>query len=251
MDNELHDVRDQLNESSSQTAALGSLKRKLEAELMALKAEFDDAMNELKSADDRGKKAMLDAARLADELRQEQEHSAHVERLRKALESQLKEMQARLDDAEGSALKGGKKVIAKLEQRIRDLEVELDSEQRRFAESQKNFAKQDRRCKELQFQVEEDKKSQDRLQDLIENLQEKLKAYKRQAEEAEEVANVNLAKYRQLQQQLGDAEERAELAENSLSKLRSKNRSGTSLGPGGGISPSPSMVRSFSRNRFD
>lgn len=128
-------------------------------------------MNELKASEERGKKAMMDAAKLADELRQEQEHSAHVERLRKGLEAQLKvprtlfltsqrsnlmpfqEMQARLDEAEGSALKGGKKVIAKLEQRIRDLEIELDGEQRRYAEAQKNFAKQDRRCKELQFQV--------------------------------------------------------------------------------------------------
>lgn len=65
----------------------------------------------------------------------------------------FQELQIRLDEAENSALKGGKKVITKLEQRIRELEVELDAEQRRYAEAQKNFAKQDRRCKELQFQV--------------------------------------------------------------------------------------------------
>lgn len=47
-------------------------------------------MVELKSSEERGKKAMLDAARLADELRQEQEHSAHVERLRRGFEGQLK-----------------------------------------------------------------------------------------------------------------------------------------------------------------
>lgn len=39
-----------------------------------------------------------DAARLAEELRQEQEHSMHNERLRKGLEQQLKEMQVRLDE---------------------------------------------------------------------------------------------------------------------------------------------------------
>ena len=41
-----------------------------------------------------------------------------VERLRKGLEQQIKDLQTRLDEAEGNALKGGKRVIAKLEQRV-------------------------------------------------------------------------------------------------------------------------------------
>ncbi len=63
-------------------------------------------------------------------------------------------MQTRLDEAEAAALKGGKKVIAKLEQRVRELEQELDGEQRRYQDVNKNLAKQDRRNRELQFQVE-------------------------------------------------------------------------------------------------
>ena len=63
--------------------------------------------------------AEADTARLADELRREQEHAIHVERLRKGLEQQVKDLQTRLDEAEGNALKGGKRVIAKLEQRVR------------------------------------------------------------------------------------------------------------------------------------
>lgn len=62
-------------------------------------------------------------------------------------------MQVRLDEAEAAALKGGKKVIAKLEQRVRELESELDGEQRRFQDANKNLAKADRRARELQFQV--------------------------------------------------------------------------------------------------
>jgi phage shock protein A len=83
----------------------------------------------------------------------EQEHSMHNERLRKGLEQQLKEMQVRLDEAESAALKGGKKIITKLEERIRALEQELDGEQRRCADAQKNSGKLDRRVRELQFQV--------------------------------------------------------------------------------------------------
>ena len=54
--------------------------------------------------------AISDASRLAEELKQEQDHSTTLEQARRALENQAKEMQARLDEAEQAALKGGKKV---------------------------------------------------------------------------------------------------------------------------------------------
>ena len=62
--------------------------------------------------------------------------------------------------------------------------MELDSEQRRHAETQKNMRKADRRLKELAFQSDEDRKNQERLQDLVEKLQAKIKTYKRHVEEA-------------------------------------------------------------------
>lgn len=74
--------------------------------------------NEVKAADERAKKAVADAARLTDELRAEQEHSQQIEKFRKGLEGQIKELQVRLEEAEAQALKGGKKMIAKLEQRV-------------------------------------------------------------------------------------------------------------------------------------
>ena len=62
-------------------------------------------------------------------------------------------MQTKLDEAESSALKGGKKALSKLEQRIRELEGELDGEQKRHTETQKNARKSDRRLKEITYQV--------------------------------------------------------------------------------------------------
>merc|ERR1719436_1665506 len=67
-------------------------------------------------------------------------------------------MQARLDDAESNALKGGKKAIHKMETRIRELESEMDAETRRYADAQKNMRKSERHMKELIYQQEEDKK---------------------------------------------------------------------------------------------
>jgi len=101
---------------------------------------------------------------------------------------QIKELQAHLDDAEASAMKGGKRTLAKLEQRVRELELELESEQRRYQEADKNARKQERRMKELSLQADEDRKTQDRLNDMVDKLQQKIKTYKRQVEEAVDAA---------------------------------------------------------------
>ena len=82
------------------------------------------------------------------------------------------------------AMKGGKKTVTKLEQRVRELEVELETEQRRYQETEKNMRKQERRVKELALQAEEDRKAHDQLKGSVDNLQQKIKTYKRQVEEA-------------------------------------------------------------------
>lgn len=70
------------------------------------------------------------------------------------------------------------------------------------------------------YQAEEDKKSVNRLQDLVDKLTAKSKNYKVQAEEAEENASINLGRYRKIQHEVDEARERAEIAENNLNKIR-------------------------------
>merc|ERR1711997_365005 len=161
----------------------------------------------------------------AEELKKEQDQSSHLERMKKNMENSVKDLQLRLDEAEQVALKGGKKQVQKLEARMRELENELDSEQRRTADSIKANRKMERRIKEVTYQSEEDKKNLSRVQDLVDKLQVKVKTYKRQAEESEEQANANLSKLRKLQHELDESEERADMAESALNKLRAKARS--------------------------
>merc|ERR1712060_783448 len=72
--------------------------------------------------------------------------------------------------------------------RIRELEAELGSTQAQTGESVKAFQRTDRKVKELKFAQDEDKKNQDRMSDLANKLQQKIKTYKQQIEEAEEIA---------------------------------------------------------------
>merc|ERR1712061_706519 len=181
-------------------------------------------------SEEKSKKAMVDAARIADELRSEQGAALGFERDRKLLECQVKDMQQRLDEAETNALKGGKKAMNKMETRIRELESEVDAEARRCGDAHKNLRKPERRIKEMTYAQDEDRKNHERMQALIDQLQSKIKSYKKQIEEAEEIAALNLAKFRQAQAQLAESTERADLNDQVLAKAKAKGRSG-SIGP--------------------
>ena len=184
-------------------------------------------MAEAQMAEEKASKAMVDAARLADELRQEQEFAQQYERDRKLLECQCKDAQVKLDEAEANALKGGKKAMNKVETRIRELQSELEAENRRFSDSQKNLRKSERKIKEITYASDEDRKNHERMQALIDQLQLKIKTYKKQIEEAEEIAALNLAKFRQTQAQLQESEERADLNEQAFAKYKIKGRAGS------------------------
>merc|ERR1712203_680001 len=117
---------------------------KLESEMQTLHGDLDEMVGEAKISEGKATKAAVDAARLAEELRAEQDVAGGFERERKLLECQVKDCQTRLDDAEANALKGGKKAMNKMETRIRELESEVDAEQRRMADATKNLRKTER-----------------------------------------------------------------------------------------------------------
>merc|ERR1712154_313683 len=102
--------------------------------------------------------------------------------------------------------------LAKLESRIREVEIELASCQSKTSDATKAFSKAERKTKELEFQMEEDSKNQARISALANSMQQKIAKYKKQLEEAEEIAALNLAKYRKAQQELEEQEERSDLA---------------------------------------
>merc|ERR1711878_124971 len=224
---ELSDTNEQLSELTCQNQAIAGAKRKLEAEMQTLNGDLDEMGSEAALSEDKAKKSMVDAARLAEELRAEQDLALSFEKDRKLLECQVKDVQQRLDEAETNALKGGKKAMNKMESRIRELNSELDAENRRFADSQKNLRKSERHIKELTFASDEDRKNPERMQILIDQLQGKIKAYKKQIEEAEEIAALNLAKFRAAQGNLAETGERADVNKQALAKYKAKARAGS------------------------
>merc|ERR1712088_612530 len=121
-------------------------KRRMESAVHTLHAEIDDSLTQAKA--------------------------------KRALEAQITELEMRLGEANELAAKGGRTAMAKLETRIRELEIELGSTQAKTGENFKSFQKAERHVKELQFQHDEDKKNQDRMSELAVKLQQKIKPSK-------------------------------------------------------------------------
>merc|ERR1712098_935210 len=192
---ELAESRNAVNEMTSINSKAASDKRALEGAVHTLHGEIDDMLQQAKNSEEKAKKAMVDAARLADELRAEQDHTNTQSKAKRALETQLSELEQKFADANENAIRGGRAAMAKLESRIRELEIELGNVQAHTGESSKSYQKSERRVKELAFQIDEDKKNQERMSELATKLQQKIKTYKKQIEEAEEIAALNLAKF--------------------------------------------------------
>lgn len=141
VEQELSDAADRIAELAATSNNLNLVKRQCEHSMAQYKNEYDEVVVELKNSEERVKRSTLDAARLMEELRTEQvqcfflleckffkllltvfslfkEHSVQAEKVRRNLEVQVSDLQSRLDSAESTALKGGKKIIQKLEQRV-------------------------------------------------------------------------------------------------------------------------------------
>merc|ERR1712051_418019 len=180
IDAEIASARNAVSEMQTINSKDQTVKRGLEAAIHTVSAEIDATLMSAKNAEEKSKKAMMDASRLADELRGEQDHTTTQLAQKRSAEASLTELESKLASAEAAAMKGNQRA--------------------------------ERKVKELQFAQDEDKKNQDRMSELANKLQAKIKTYKQQIEEAEEIAALNLAKFRKAQQELEENEERAKMA---------------------------------------
>merc|ERR1711950_103145 len=115
LDSELADARNAVNEMGVINSRAMHDKRNVESMIHTLQAEIDDALAQAKNSEEKSKRAMVDAARLADELRSEQDHANAEGRGKRSLDTQLAELENRLSEAEAAAMKGGKAAMSKLE----------------------------------------------------------------------------------------------------------------------------------------
>ncbi|XP_044746687.1 paramyosin, long form [Coccinella septempunctata] len=214
-----------INELTTINVNLASSKSKIEQELSSIVSDYEEITKELRISDERYQRVQVELKHTVEILHEEQERVVKIEAIKKSLEIEVKNLSVRLEEVEANAIVGGKRIISKLEARLRDLEAELDEEKRRHAETIKILRKKERSVKEIMIQCEEDQKNIAILQETLEKANQKVNIYKRQLQEQEGVSQQNVTRVRRFQRELEAAEDRAETAESSLSLIRTKHRS--------------------------
>ncbi|XP_035439791.1 paramyosin, long form [Spodoptera frugiperda] len=213
-----------INELTVINVNLSSSKAKIEQELAAVAADYDEITKELRIADERYQRVQTELKHTVEHLHEEQERIVKIEAVKKSLEIEVKNISVRLEEVEANAIVGGKRIISKLEARIKDMELEMDEEKRRHAETIKILRKKERQLKEVMIQCEEDQKNIALLQDSLEKTTQKVNIYKRQLTEQEGMSQQNVTRVRRFQRELEAAEDRADCAESNLSLIRAKHR---------------------------
>ena len=193
-------------------------------DLSVITTNYDDMARELKLADERANKAANDAQHFEGLLREECTKVQKIDNVKKALESEVKNLTIRMEEIETTAVSSSKRTIQKMEMRIVELEEFLSKEKAMHVETTTVLHKKERSVKELLLQSEEDRKNILILQESLERLNEKIKMYKRQLEEQEAISNSNIMRVKKFQRELEAAEGRANEAESSLNSFRSQQR---------------------------
>ncbi|GFS43695.1 paramyosin, long form [Nephila pilipes] len=224
LEQSLDESHTKISELNTINVNLTSAKGKLENEYLTLHTDYEEISKELRVSDERYNRVIVELKSTKDLLVEESERVIKMESIKKSLEVEVRNLQIRIEEVETNALAGGRRVVSKLEARIRDIELEMDEEKKRHAETVKILRKKEHRVKELLLQTEEDHKTISMLNDAVEKLTEKVKVYKRQLNEQEGMTAQNLTRVRRFQRELEAAEDRAEQAESNLSFIRSRHR---------------------------
>merc|ERR1711981_332122 len=223
-ESKLTELSTKITEITNINVNLTSVKTKLEKDLSMVSSNYDDMARELKLADERANKAANDAQHFEGLLREEASKVQKIDNVKKALESEVKNLTIRMEEIETTAVSPSKRTIQKMEMRIVELEEFLSKEKAMHVETTTAFHKKERSVKELLLQSEEDRKNILILQESLERLNEKIKMYKRQLEEQEAISNSNIMRVKKFQRELEAAESRANESESSLNSFRSQQR---------------------------
>ncbi|XP_029871938.1 cingulin-like protein 1 isoform X3 [Aquila chrysaetos chrysaetos] len=196
----------------------------MEDKLSHLELELDEEKTNSDLLSERISKCREQIEQMRTELLQERAIKQDLECDKISLERQNKDLKSRILHLEGSYRSSKEGLVAQMEARITELEERLENEERDRANFQLSNRRLERKVKELMLQVDDEHLS---LTDQKDQLSLRLKAMKRQVEEAEEeIDRLESAKkklQRELEEQLDMNEQlqgQLNAAKKELSRLK-------------------------------
>ncbi|CAN9513590.1 unnamed protein product [Ophioblennius macclurei] len=154
--------------------------RILEDKMKRLELEFEEEKNSVEMMTDRVNRSRDQIDQLRAELMQERSSKQDLELDKNAMERHLKELRSRVADMEGSSRSSAG--VSQLENKIQELEERLLSEDREKTAMLASQRRLERKLKELNMTLDEERQSHTEHKD---QLALKVKALKRQVDESE------------------------------------------------------------------
>ncbi|NXA33043.1 CGNL1 protein, partial [Eudromia elegans] len=195
----------------------------MEDKLSHLELELDEEKNNSDLLSERISRCREQIEQMRTELLQERATKQDLECDKISLERQNKDLKSRIIHLEGSYRSSKEGLVAQMEARIMELEERLENEERDRANFQLSNRRLERKVKELMLQVDDEHLS---LTDQKDQLSLRLKAMKRQVEEAEEeIDRLESAKkklQRELEEQLDMNEQLQGQLNAAIKELRRK-----------------------------
>uniref|UniRef100_A0A674GMN3 Cingulin like 1 n=1 Tax=Taeniopygia guttata TaxID=59729 RepID=A0A674GMN3_TAEGU len=196
----------------------------MEDKLSHLELELDEEKNNSDLLSERINRCREQIEQMRTELLQERSIKQDLECDKISLERQNKDLKSRILHLEGSYRSSKEGLVAQMEARITELEERLANEERDRVNFQLSNRRLERKVKELMLQVDDEHLS---LTDQKDQLSLRLKAMKRQVEEAEEeidrLENAKKKLQRELEEQLDINEQlqgQLNTAKKELSRLK-------------------------------
>lgn len=121
MEQQYEESVSRINELTTINVNIASSKAKLEQEITVLAGDYEEVTKELRVSDERYQRVQNELKHTVEILHEEQERIVKIEAIKKSLEIEVKNLSIRLEEVEANAIVGGKRIISKLEARVRNI----------------------------------------------------------------------------------------------------------------------------------
>uniref|UniRef100_A0A8I5ZPI5 Cingulin-like 1 n=1 Tax=Rattus norvegicus TaxID=10116 RepID=A0A8I5ZPI5_RAT len=199
LEQSLKDLEYQLEAKSHLKDDRSRLVKQMEDKVSQLEIELEEERTNADLLSERITWSREQMEQMRSELLQEKAAKQDLECDKISLERQNKDLKSRITHLEGSYRSSKEGLVVQMEARIAELEDRLENEERDRANLQLNNRRLERKVKELVMQVDDEHLS---LTDQKDQLSLRLKAMKRQVEEAEEEIDRLESSKKKLQREL-------------------------------------------------
>ncbi|XP_057579601.1 cingulin-like protein 1 isoform X2 [Hippopotamus amphibius kiboko] len=213
----LKDLEYELEAKSHLKDDRGRLVKQMEDKVSQLEMELEEERSNSDLLSERIARSREQMEQMRNELLQERATKQDLECDKISLERQNKDLKSRIIHLEGSYRSSKEGLVVQMEARIAELEDRLESEERDRANLQLSNRRLERKVKELVMQVDDEHLS---LTDQKDQLSLRLKAMKRQVDEAEEEIDRLESSKKKLQRELEEQMDVNEQLQGQLNSMK-------------------------------